>query len=639
MCKLFMLLQILNNMGFRYVGYRVLHLIRTKLGWYDFFFPKVAQQKYFINYLQWLDNKKAYFFDNGETKEIGFLLPEEEKRKISETASKIKEGIFLFFNSEEFSLGKSYNWVTNPLNGYVYPSNLHWSKINDYDSKSGDIKFVWEKSRFSFLYDLIRDEEINGNKHKDFVLSQIADWIDANPTNQGPNWKCSQEISIRVFNWIFALYYYSDKGPMNEELWQKILNSIYQQITHVRKHIDFSKIAVRNNHAITETLALYIVGLLFPWLDEKGEWKEKGKKWFEQEIEYQIYPDGTYLQFSMNYHRVVIQLLTKAIVISELNEEYFTDVVYERAYNSINFLFQCQNSENGDLPNYGSNDGALFFPLNNCNYRDFRPQLNVLHYVLTGKYLYNNGIWMEDAFWLTGSSKFVPKNYKPIEKQLGLLAFEKGGYYLIRENESLTFLRAGSHKDRPLQADNLHLDLWYKCDNILIDGGSYKYNELDKDLAGYFIGTQSHNTVMLENYDQMLKGGRFIWFYWTQLSKIKLEETDQYFIIDATISAFSYLDKKCKHQRIIKKQKNSDKWIIEDHIHSNIKLEMKQIWHTRFQHYKLIDFDSEFDNKSTFSSSRVKGWYSSLYGYKEPAEQIIFSTNGKFIKTTVSIKK
>jgi hypothetical protein len=144
---------------------------------------------------------------------------------------------------------------------------------------------------------------------------------------------------------------------------------------------------------------------------------------------------------------------------------------------------------------------------------------------------------------------------------------------------------------------------------------------------------------MIDHYDQMLKGGRFIWFYWTQLSKIKVEETDKYFMIDATISAFRYLDKNCKHQRIIKKQKNIDKWVIEDYIHSNIKSEMKQIWHTRFHHYQLIDFNSEIDNNFTLSSSRVKGWYSSLYGYKEPAEQIMFSTNGKYIKTTVSIKK
>ncbi len=36
--------------------------------------------------------------------------------------------------------------------------------------------------------------------------------------------------------------------------------------------------------------------------------KAHGKYWFEQEIAYQVYADGSFLQFSMNYHRVVVQL-------------------------------------------------------------------------------------------------------------------------------------------------------------------------------------------------------------------------------------------------------------------------------------------------------------------------------------------
>ncbi len=639
MRRLSMLLQILTNMGFRYVGYRVLHLIRTKFGWYEIISPKTVKPIVFLNYAQWLENKKEYLFDNAGDIEMDVLLSEEEKRKVSETASKIKKGMFLFFNSEEFSLGNNYNWVTNPLNGYVYPSNLHWSKINDYDSKSGDIKFVWEKSRFSFLYDLIRDEKINGNDHREFVLLQIEDWIDANPVNQGPNWKCSQEISIRVLNWIFALYYYSDKGQINEELWQKILNSIFQQMMHVRKHINFSRIAVRNNHAITETLALYMVGLLFPWLDINGEWNKKGKQWFVQEVEYQIYSDGTFLQFSMNYHRVVIQLLTKAIVISEVNGESFSDIVYERAYQSVNFLYQCLNLENGNLPNYGANDGALFFPLNSCKYSDFRPQLNALHFALTGKFLYQKGNWMEDSNWLVGNKKYLHRKFEKLEQKQGLICFEKGGYYLIRDNATLTFLRAGSHKDRPSQADNLHLDIWDGANNLLIDGGSYKYNDSNKDLVNYFIGTRSHNTVMLNDFDQMMKGGRFMWFYWTQLNSIKVEETQKYYIIDATISAFRYLDKNCKHRRIVKKQKSSKHWVIEDSIYSENHYEMKQIWHTRSVYQHLIDFESKVDKDSSLATKKSKGWYSPLYGYKESAEQIVFSTNAKWIKTMISVKE
>lgn len=636
--KLSIVLQIITNMGLRYVGFRLVHLIKTKIGWYSWTFPVNPERKDFLTYDQWLEKKKPFFFSNTPNLQVREILTDAGKSALSEMASKIKKGDLLFFNSEVFSLGTNYNWVTNPLNGYVYPTNLHWSKINDYDSISGDIKFVWEKSRFSFLYSLIRDEEINGHEHKEFVFSQIAEWIDSNPVNQGPNWKCSQEISIRVLNWIFAIYYYSDKGGIDEELWQKILNSISQQTHHVRSHINFSRIAVRNNHAITETLALYIVGLLFPWIDEKGEWKKKGKKWFEQEISYQIYPDGTFLQFSMNYHRVVIQLLTKAIVLAELNDESFNNIVYERAYHSVNFLYQCQSLEHGHLPNYGANDGALFFPLNSCNYRDFRPQLNALHYVLTGVHLYPDGAWIEDTKWLSGNKKFRSKSFYPIKQQTGLIRFDKGGYYLIRDSIGLTFLRAGSHKDRPSQADNLHLDIWAGSENILIDGGSYKYNDPDKEIVMYFIGTQSHNTVMLDNFDQMLKGGRFMWFYWTQLEAIKLEENESYYMIDATISAFRHLDKNCKHRRVVKKKKDDAVWMIEDFIYSDQNNTMQQIWHTTPQNKSRLIFVTKVKENATLTNSETKAWHSPFYGRKESSEQIVFSTNSKCIRTTISFK-
>lgn len=632
-----MLLQIASNMGLRYISYRLLHLIKTKVGWYLLKFPTIIQPIEFISYTEWLSQKKEYFFDSSNGIQINLLLTDEEREKLSQAALKIKNGILLFFNSTEFSLGKNYNWTTNPLNGYSYPRNLHWSKINDYNDQSGDIKFVWEKSRFSFLYTLIRDEEINGNNHKEFILSQISEWIEANPVNQGPNWKCSQEISIRVLNWIFAIYYYSDKGVIDERLWQKVLNSIYQQMCHVRGHINFSRIAVRNNHAITETLTLYIVGLLFPWMDKNGEWKQKGKKWFQQEVAYQIYSDGTFLQFSMNYHRVVIQLLTKAIILAEVNNESFDSVVYDRAYSSLNFLYQCQSSVNGYLPNYGANDGALFFPLNSCNYRDFRPQLNVLHYVLTGVHLYANGGWIEDSKWLIGNSRFSSKSFEPLKQLSGLISFKKGGFYLIRDNGGLTFLRAGSHKDRPSQADNLHLDIWDGGENILIDGGSYKYNDSDKELVRYFIGTKSHNTVMLDNHDQMYKGGRFVWFYWTQLKDIKLDENDSYYIIDATISAFRHVEKKCKHRRLVKKEKNKHSWIIEDYIYVNGKYAMRQLWHTKPNLINHLTLNATTILNEKLQSTQRKCWYSPLYGFKETAEEIEFVTDTNYIKTHISL--
>ena len=100
---------------------------------------------------------------------------------------------------------------------------------------------------------------------------------------------------------------------LTEDRFNKIMNAIYWQLHHVYHNINFSRIAVRNNHALTETLMLFLSGLLFPFLPNTKKWSKKGKNWFEEEIAYQIYKDGTFLQFSMNYHRVAIQLLTWGI--------------------------------------------------------------------------------------------------------------------------------------------------------------------------------------------------------------------------------------------------------------------------------------------------------------------------------------
>ena len=80
----------------------------------------------------------------------------------------------------------------------------------------------------------------------------------------------------------------------------------------------------------------------------------------------------------MNYHRVLIQLLTIAISISDKNGDKLSEDIYENAHKALNFLYQCQDEVSGWMPNYGSNDGALFFPLSNADYRDYRPQLDVL---------------------------------------------------------------------------------------------------------------------------------------------------------------------------------------------------------------------------------------------------------------------
>ena len=610
-------------MGFRYIFFRVWYIIKTKAGWQIRAYPTNPELKKFISITDWKNNLPPFFFHG---KEINGLMknPSEDLKNNFEN---IKKGIYIFFNKSKIDLGIDYDWITNPITKYKYDINKHWSQIRDLSKEAGDIKYVWEKSRFTFLYDVVRYDYNFNEDQSEFVFSKIEDFIDKNPINQGPNYKCSQEISLRVLNWTFALYYYKDSKFLTEKLFHKIIHSIYWQIHHVFKNINFSRISVRNNHAITETIMLYLSHKLFPFLPNVKKWSTKGKAWFEQEIEYQIYPDGTFLQFSMNYHRVVIQLLTWAIQLSKLNNDKFKDVVYERAKKSLDFLNICSDSVTGKLPNYGANDGALFFKLTSDDYRDYRSQLDDLRVVLQGYTNHNS----RSSFWYG----IQAENKKP-SQILELNKFEDSGYYIIQDANTKTFIRCGAYKDRPGQSDNLHLDIWVDGENILRDSGSYKYNT-KKEYQDYFNGSEGHNTVSIGGENQMLKGPRFIWYYWVKEAKAFLiKENDSYNFV-GKIKGYRQLGNNIYHQRKVTKKVGNNEWIIEDKIENKKSNNNYQYWHLPSRMKEKIIITSVDENNKCLEPIIEEKWYSGYYGVNESSLRITFVTKTKGFKTIINL--
>lgn len=624
-------LQLFKNMGSRYLIFRAIHLISIKTGFFKKKFPISPPQINIAGLEHWRKNQPPYFFHGKDIPD----LKKQESEQLQNLFSEINEGTFTFFGKLKFQLGNDYDWLTNPVSNVKYDIKQHWSSINEMSEESGDIKFIWEKARFTFLSDIIRYDYHFKTDCADLVFSEINSFIDKNPVNQGPNYICSQEISLRILNWTFALYYYKDSEALTDKLFHKIMNSIYWQIHHVYHNINFSRIAVRNNHALTETLLLYLSGLLFPFLPNVKRWSLKGKKWFEQEIAYQIYEDGTYLQFSNNYHRVVIQLLTVGIQLARLNGEKFRSDVYEKSKKSLEFLYNSMEISSGMLPNYGSNDGALFFKLNDQDFRDYRPQLQALSYAIDDNNVIElNGFYGEDIYWLrlVGRKACQAK----IKQNYGISSYPVGGFYIFRDNKTMTYIRCGSHKDRPAHADNLHLDIWYEGVNVLRDNGSYLYNS-QQELLKYFMGTRSHNTIMLDNYDQMLKGPRFIWFDWSMALETNLRESEMQFEFEGSISAFRHLGKKIRHRRKIIKIKDYPRWIIEDEIIGTNHYDMNQMWHFDPESFKLIKIFAKKLNGTYIELNTLEGWYSSYYGSKEATDFYTFSTAERNIITEIEI--
>lgn len=599
-------------------------MFKVKTGWLTIQFPVSFIPIKTPKLSAWKQTASPFFFMGKEIPGLKKYPLDSLKQRYEE----IRNGTYTFFGRLKYTIDKEKGWHINPSSGFRYDKEEHWTKIPDLSKDAGDIKYVWEKARFSFLYDVIRYDYHFEQDCSDLVFKEIESFIDNNPINKGPQYKCSQEISLRILNWTFALYYYKDSANLTDSLFTKVLKSIYAQLHHVYSNIHFSRISVRNNHAITETLMLYLSGLLFPFLPNVEKWSRDGKKWFEQEIAYQIYEDGTFLQFSMNYQRVVVQLLTWAIRLAHLSGQKFAPVVYERARGSLQFLDVCIDPVTGKLPNYGANDGALFFRLNEDDYRVYTSQLNDLRMVLDGKATQDG----ESIHWYG----FKKAKQTDISIQ-GTYSFNNGGYYILQQGTVKTFIRCGKYKDRPSQSDNLHLDIWVDGMNYLWDAGSYKYNTEDC-LLHYFNGVNGHNTVALSDHDQMLKGGRFIWFYWVKQAYARWEENKDNFSFTGRIVAFRQLKKNgYTHSRRIIKQKKELRWVVYDEIIHNGREELTAFWHVNPAIEKMIEIKSWDENGKCLNITREEKWNSSYYGAKDISTRFSFKTRTNAIKTEITI--
>jgi hypothetical protein len=437
------------------------------------------------------------------------------------------DGKILFFSRWQADLGSPPNWLLNPVNGVEHTTNLHWTRIPDLAEDIGDIKYVWEASRFPEAFYFVRAYALTGDeKYPEGFWRQFESWITSNPVELGPNWRCGQEIAIRSFAWLFALYAFMQSDATTEDRIALMLKSLWYNAYHIEKNHWYALKCVKNNHSLSEAAGLFTIGTMLPFFPESSRWRRKGFQNFCSEAMWQIYSDGTYVQHSTNYARLVLQLFTWCTQIAKFNGYEFPEKVNDRFRRLLYFLWSLQDRDTGRLPNYGSNDGALTFPLSCCDYLDYRPSLNALSEALDGKCIYEYGPWLEEARWFCGpehkgpSSNTSTADVQAIiatipEEKPAYVAFPEGGYYALRSNDLFAMTRCGEPRHRPGQPDMLHLDVWYKGCNILIDPGSYSYNP-GKEWQGCFSSTRVHNTVNVDRRDQMKKGSRFLWVNWVR---------------------------------------------------------------------------------------------------------------------------
>jgi len=425
-----------------------------------------------------------------------------------DVSNEMAQGNLRYFQHETVHAGFPPDWHANPFTGQRAPADLHWSQIRDFGH--GDIKIIWEPNRFGFVYTLARAFWRTGEeRYAEMFWQLVEDWRAHNPPQRGPNWKCGQETSFRVMAWCFGLYAFLHAEATSPERVAALAQMIAISGLRVEANLDYA-LSQRSNHGISEGVGLWTIGALFPELHVAEKWRELGGEVLETQGRELIYDDGAFSQHSVNYQRLMLHDYLWALRLGDLHDHPFSAELEEQIGKASTLLFQLQDEESGHVPNYGHNDGSLILPLNNCDYRDYRPVIQATHYLGNGKRCYDSGPWDEDLLWLFGPAacESTVEGTQRID-----LKSETGGYYTLRSKTGFAFVRCATVRDRPAQADMLHLDLWWRGQNIALDPGTYSYNA-PSPWNNALVHTAYHNTVTVDALDQMERVGKFLWLPW-----------------------------------------------------------------------------------------------------------------------------
>lgn len=433
---------------------------------------------------------------------------------VSSSEVMVLQGIsLLYFGWHKSGHNVPPNWHKNPFNEVsVQNPTRPWWQIPDFDPHLGDIKTVWEASRFDWVITFAKQVAQGNLEALDTLNFWLSDWCANNPAYCGVNWKCGQEASIRVMHLAYAaliLQQYQQTSPALQTLIKAHLQRIAPTIQYA--------IAQDNNHGTSEAAALFIGGTWLVLLgnDSGKKWAEMGKKWLENRATHLIELDGSFSQYSVNYHRVMLDSYSMVEHWRKrLSLPAFSDRLYQQLMAATHWLHQMTQTVTGDAPNLGANDGARLLPLSNTDYRDFRPSVQLAMALFCNQRAYSEeGEWNAPLRWLKIS---LPNT---ITSTLESKHYPHGGYSVLKQDGAFALLRFPNFRFRPSQADALHVDFWLNGENLLRDGGTYSYNA-GENISRYFGGTASHNTIQFDDRDQMPRLSRFLFGEWLQACEV-----------------------------------------------------------------------------------------------------------------------
>jgi hypothetical protein len=516
----------------------------------------------------------------------------------------------LFAEADEIVSGKMKLFGGFPVVLDLLPPSpvKHWTLYRDLRfSDQEDIKFIWEPGRFGWAITLARAYFINHDERYAQAFWRYTEiFLDNNPAYLGVHWISAQEVALRLTCMVFAFQVFSNSVHSTSNRVARLVTSIEHHAMRIPPTLTYSR-AQNNNHLLTEAMGLITAASFLTNHPSAKKWHSLGWKWFHKGLGSQIAPDGSYNQHSTNYHRLMLQSALWVHLIAQSSSVSFPRLSLDRLAAATKWLLRLLDPTSGYVPNLGPNDGAYLFPLTVLPFQDYRPLLQAAGAAFLEEKVLPTGIWNEMGLWFNGGQQLSNLETAQHDED-GADKIQQDTTYpcVIKSSSgSWAYLRNAHFSSRPGHADQLHLDLWWRGINLSLDPGTYLYNARppwDNALTSTFV----HNTVTIDQYEQMLRVGRFLYLDWAQAEICSQEAGQNGWVTKVVARHYGYKKLGIIHQRMV--EAGAEGWRIEDQLLPVKGSRSNQLAQARL-HWLLPDWEWTLDAGATNVQLKLRSPY------------------------------
>ncbi|WP_329473833.1 heparinase II/III family protein [Streptomyces sp. NBC_01723] len=448
---------------------------------------------------------------------VAAVEPDAAKRLVAE-ADRLMAGHVEYFGVVRDDLADP-DWWYDPKTGRRAPWGYAFGVPYRDEEVVGDIKQIWELSRHQYLTVLAAAYAITGDeRYAERVSDHLRSWWAANAPLHGVHWTSGIELGIRLLSWVWVRRLL-DGWPGAAELFEDNPVALNQIWHHQRWLAAFpSRGSSANNHVIAEAAGQFAASCAFGWFPSSARLRADALRSLERHLRGNTFRSGLNRELATEYHGLVLELGLAALAEADLADVPVPPTVRLVLLRMTDVLAAIVDDRLRP-PRQGDADDGHGLVVDGAGTDRWGSLL------ATGDAVFGRRAWWPEVAvtdvrtpMLAALIRPYPTDgaVSPVARPARRPAhFADAGLTVLRGPAGIWcrcdggphgFLSIAAHA----HADALSVEVRQDGVDVLADPGTFCYHG-QPVWRRYFRSTLGHNTLQLDDADQSVSGGPFLW--------------------------------------------------------------------------------------------------------------------------------